>query len=216
MTGIPPPPTADGDDAFSQHTLMELSSTISLGSGEAHHAAPSAAGVLDDDPSHLVCPAPRFRFVHEATDRLGGIAEGRVVLIYQICVTMVATFLLILALIEDVLEVLLQGIADCALAVGAAYLQRYLVHPLHRAAISERRRMNPTCGPLPCGQRHIPARLDHVCDVITRFFRRLILIFDAYMLRIFDQRVAADSDHRKRSCGSLLNLLLLIIPSSTP
>ena len=65
------------------------------------------------------------------------------------------------------------------------------------SAISERRRMKPTCGPLPCVSttfQPAPIMVDHVRGGRAH---GVVLVGERHVLVVADQRVAADGDHRE-------------------
>ena len=110
--------------------------------GRGDDPPPAAAGVLAYRPAVLVAAPDRRRFVHERADRLGRARERRVVAGdldlrdhgHGVTVDPEPA--------EVVLQVLRQRIADRALAVGSADVERDSCSS--PAASSDRRRMNPT------------------------------------------------------------------------
>ena len=172
-----------------------------FGQRRSHHPPPAAPGIFHHRPAHLGLAAPGLRLIHKAANRLAGLLEGRVGLVHQHLGDDGGNALLDAAAVQLVLQRLLQGVADGALAVGPAHIQRHLVHAFYlggnlRAAQDEAhlRAVAVTDG-------HVPACLDHVCDVVGGFFCGLVLIFNRLTFLVFDQRVAANSNDGDLSFG---------------
>jgi hypothetical protein len=61
----------------------------------------------------------------------------------------------------------------------------------------------PDLRAVPMRQEHIPALFDHARHVFARFNGGGVLIVDRLMLRVLDERVAADGDNRDLAHGVL-------------
>ena len=95
---------------------------------------------------------------------------------------------------EVVLEILGEGIADGALAVGAADVQRHFVQLVRgqlRAPQDE-----SDLRPVAVAHDDIPAVLDHRRDVPAGLAGRDVLIAHGLVRLVVDQRVAADRHDR--------------------
>jgi hypothetical protein len=96
--------------------------------------------------------------------------------------------------VEFILQCLLQGIANGALAVSAANIQGHLVHAFDfmgdLGAPQDKTNLRPVAMP----DDHIPAGFEHIGDVECRFAGRLILVFHRLVVFIFDQGISADGD----------------------
>ncbi len=156
-----------------------------------NHPAPAAVGILDDVPAF--CPAPvSLPGVHEGADRLARLRERRVVRGHlgladqRDCVPVDAVTP------ELVVEILLQLIADGALGVRPADIQRHLVQlvggklgpPQDEADL----------GTVAVGDRDAPAIPDHVDDVVAGLPRGNVLVTDRLVVLVLDQGIAADRD----------------------
>ena len=95
--------------------------------------------------------------------------------------------------VEVVLEVLGQGVADRALAVGAADVERHLVQ-LVRGELGAAQD-EADLRPVAVADRHVPAVLDHRGDVPAGLAGRDVLVAHRLVLLVLDQRVAADGDN---------------------
>ena len=87
---------------------------------------------------------------------------------------------------QVVLQVLLQGIADGALAIGAAYIQRHFVHPFHLVGNLRPAQDKSHLRPITMADDHIPALCDHISNVLRAFLSRLVLVLDSLVLGILD------------------------------
>ena len=95
---------------------------------------------------------------------------------------------------QFVLQGLLEGIADRALAVGTAHIQRDLVHAFHFCGNFRTAQDEADLRSVAVTDGHIPARFDHIGDVVRRLAQRLVLVFHRDVLGVFDQRIAADGN----------------------
>ena len=148
-TGIPPPPTVMTMKSSSISGTDRVLLDDAQRAGRGDHAPPATAGILDDVPSVTVAPLGRLGLVHVRADRLGRVRERRVVRGD-------------LDLGDDgdgaardahPGEVVLPGSAGARSRSPPASprrTRRAAPRGARGTASSERRRMNPTCGPLPC------------------------------------------------------------------
>jgi len=86
---------------------------------------------------------------------------------------------------EMVVEVLLQGVPDGPLGVGAAHVEGHLVQlvPGQLGASEDEADLRP----VPVGDGHIPACFDHGGDVRARFARGAVLVLDRLVLGVLDE-----------------------------
>ena len=98
---------------------------------------------------------------------------------------------------EVVVEVLLQGVPDCPLRVGADGVERDLVDLVGRQLGSSKD--EPHLRAVAVGNGHVPTLTDHPRDVPAGLARRDVLIADGLMLTVLDERVAADRDDGRSS-----------------
>ena len=99
-------------------------------------------------------------------------------------------------LAEVVDQVLLEHVADGALRVGAAVVERDLMEfaARHLGAAQD----EPDLGAVAVGNGHIPSLSDQGCDVVVGLGCGGVLILDRLVVGVGNQRVAADSDN---DCG---------------
>ena len=93
---------------------------------------------------------------------------------------------------EVVLQVLDERVADRALAVRPADVERHLVQ-LVRGELGAPED-EADLGPVAVADRDVPAVLDHRSDVPAGLAGRDVLVADGLVLLVLDQRVAADRD----------------------
>ena len=98
------------------------------------------------------------------------------------------------ALEQPVLEGLLEGIADGALAVRDAHVEGDLVQALHPGGNLGTTEDEAHLGPVAVPDRDLPPGLDHVGNVTGRLLGGLPLVLHAPVRGIPDQGVAADGD----------------------
>ena len=110
------------------------------------------------------------------------------------CVTTVATGLGLPRCAEFVLQILLQGIANRALGVGAAHIQRNLVHALGLGRDLGPPQDEAHLRAVAVPDDHLVAGLDHVGDMQAGLLRGLVLVFHRLVGGVLDQRIAADGD----------------------
>ena len=94
-----------------------------------------------------------------------------------------------------VLQVLLQGISDGALAVGTAHIQRHLVHALCLCGDLGTAQDEPDLRSIAVTDGHVPALCDHLGDVDGGLPGSLVLVFHRLVGLVLDQRIAANSDN---------------------
>ena len=148
--------------------------------------------VVDYVPSLLAAPLGLL-LVHETADWLGRVFERRVVGSH-------------LCLADDcrslpghaetsklVAEVLLQRVADRALAVRTADVQRDLVHLVGRKLGASQDEAHLRAIAMADGD--IPAFLNHGDDVPASLLGRNVLVEHALVLLVLDERVATDRDY---------------------
>ena len=104
---------------------VDLDDPDRLGRGD--DPAPASPGILLHRPAVLVAPSHRLGLVHERADRLRRALEGRIVGRHLHLGHDRHGVAVDVEPVEVVLEVLRQGVADRALAVGAADVERHLV-----------------------------------------------------------------------------------------
>ena len=104
-------------------------------------------------------------------------------------------------MVELVLQCLLQLVADSALGVRAADVQRHLVHPLHLVRDLRSPQDEPHLGPIAVPDDEVPPFGDHVSKVVRRVAKRLLLVLDSGMPGVTDQGIAANGDHRHLLCA---------------
>ena len=103
---------------------------------------------------------------------------------------------------ERVAQRLEEHVADRALRVGARRSPSAPAAP-RRWRCSERRRMKPTCGPLPCVTTTFqPASIMSAMS-LGELAHLVVLVEDRLVLAIADQRVAADRDDGESVASSL-------------
>ena len=161
-TGIPPPPTVTTTTPAAIRALMAGSSTMRRGCGRRHDAPKTPVGVVDDVPS-LLAASFRLLLVHEPADRLGRVLESRVVGGHFCLADDRRRLPGHAEPAELVAEVLLQRIADRALAVRPADVQRDLVHLVGRKLGAAQDEAHLRAVAVADG--HVPALLDHGDDV---------------------------------------------------
>ena len=156
------------------------------------HAPPASPRVLAHGPALLVAPPHRRRLVHERADRLRRVGEGRIVGRHLHLRDDGDGVAVDAEPAEVVLEVLRERVADRTLAVGAADVQRHLVQLGGGELGAAQDEADLRAVAVPDG--HVPAVLDHRRDVPAGLAGRDVLVADALVHRVLDQRVAADRD----------------------
>ena len=168
MTGMPPPPTVITMMPSLISALTVSSSTISFGRGEAttrRQPRPASSTTLQ--------PISVLRRLASASSMnppigLVGFLKGRVVAIHQHLGDDRGDVLLDAALEQLVLQRLLQRVADRALRVRAAHVQRNFVHPFDLLRDLGAAQDKTDLRPVAVTDGNVPARFDHVGDVVTR------------------------------------------------
>ncbi len=78
-------------------------------------------------------------------------------------------------------------IANGTLAVGAANIQRDLVHALHFRGNFRPPQDITDLRSVAVPDGNVPARFDHIHNVVSRFAQGLFLVFHGDTLGVFDQ-----------------------------
>src|SRR5579872_272627 len=155
------------------------------------HAPPSPVGVVDDVPA--LGPAPLgHRLIHERADRLARVLEGRVVGSHLGLADDGGGVAVHAEAGELVREVLLEGVADGALGVRPADVERHLVQLVGGELGPPQDETD--LGTVAMGDDDVPAVLDHADDVAARLLGGDVLVADRLVLGVFDERVPADGD----------------------
>ena len=135
-------------------------------------------------------------FVQESADRLGRALKGRVVAVDQGLGDIGDAAKGEVALVEFVAQRLLQHVADAALGVGHDEVHRRGVH-LGRGEFVALQDVADLRA-VAVGDDGAPAGLDEVGDVGRGFANGVPLVLHLRMLRVLDERVAADGDEGQR------------------
>ena len=93
---------------------------------------------------------------------------------------------------QIVLEVLLQGVADGTLGVGAAGVEGDLVQLVGGKVGAPQDEAD--LGAVAVDDDQVPSLGDEIGDVVGGLGRRLVLVLDRLVGRVLDQRVAPDGD----------------------
>jgi len=168
-------------------------------------APPATPGIFVAVPAVDLDASLRVLFAHERADRLGWVLEGGVVgvdfgLGDDGCYRLVDTHVE-----EDVLQALLESVADGPLRVRAANVQRHFVQLVRGQFTTAQDEADLRA--VAVGHGNVPAGLDHLGDVDGRLIGRVVLVFHRLVLLVLDQGVAADGDdgeflgHGFFSCG---------------
>ena len=160
--------------------------------------------------------SPRDLLGHERADRLVRVRERRIVHgRRRVCVTSVTTGLSMPRRLQRVDHRVLEHEADRALRVGDRVADRHRRAP-GRSAISERRRMKPTCGPLPCVSTTFQpaAIMSTTCAAVAH--TASYWSCERRVLRVADQRVAADGDDGDGLASCRLRLADAVAPAPSP
>ena len=191
-TGIPPPPTETTTKPASISARIASSSTIRSGAGDATtRRQPRPASSRTAQPSSS---RRRIAVGSSMNEPIGfdGLAKAGSSAATSICVTTETAWRSIAEPVEVVLEVLRERVADRALAVGAADVQRHLVQLGGGELGAAEDEADLRAVAVPDGD--VPAVLDHRRDVPAGLAGRDVLVADALVHRVLDQRVAADRD----------------------
>ena len=98
-------------------------------------------------------------------------------------------------MIELVVQVLLERVANRTLRIRTAGVNRHLVHPGDLRGDLRAAQDEADLRPVPVPNRHVPPHLDHIGDVMRRLLRRLVLILNALVLLILNQGIAPNRNH---------------------
>ena len=191
-TGMPPPPTEITTKRFSIRERIASTSTMRIGSGEGTtRRQPRPASSCTDQPSSSRRRIASASSMNEPIgfDGLWKAGSSRRHLHLGHDGDRVAVDV---EPVEVVLEVLRQGVADRALAVGAADVERHLVQLVRRELGAPQDEADLRA--VAVADRHVPAVLDHRGDVPAGLAGRDVLVAHRLVLLVLDQRVAADRD----------------------
>ena len=109
----------------------------------------------------------------------------------RVCVTTLAASFFSPPAAKLVSESLLNLIAQCALGVSADGIERDRVEKPARKFAAEKDEAN--LRPVPMGDDHTKTLFNQVGDMQGRLNHGRILVGNAHVFRVFDQRIAADS-----------------------
>ncbi len=168
-----------------------------------HDPSPAPIRVLDQLPA-LVAATFRLVGVQEAADGLGRILERRVICGHLGLADDRGGLPVHAPPAELVVEVLLQCVADRALTVRSADVQRELVQFVRCELRAPQDEAHLWAVAMADGD--VPAFLDHPDDVPACLLCRDVLVAHGLVLLVLDERVATDRDDRgsRRRHGTCL------------
>ena len=163
--------------------------------GEANHPPPAPPGVLDHrpflNPHPLLGLFARVKF----TDGFARLGEGSVVAVHERLGHHGRHRFLQASAAELVFQRLLNLVAECALGVGDNGIEGHLMQDAARMFAAEQNEAD--LRPVPVGDDNAIAMFQQVGDVMHGFDHGGILVRHAHVLRVLDERVAADGDDER-------------------
>ncbi len=189
------PPTANAD--HDEPPLDEIDDHVSLddalGPRRGHHTPPPSTGIFDNGPSLLLLPLGGNGFLHKGSDWLGGIAEGGITAVHQDLRHHCHRLEIEAPPAELVVQRALEHVADGALGIRAAVVQRHGMKLVKRefGAAEDEAHLRTVA----MGYCDIPPALNHARQMRHRFFSRAVLVGNRLAAFVLDKGIPADGHY---------------------